>query len=212
MNPWIQTHTGVAFDLIEPTPDMINIGDIAHALSHLCRYTGHSAGFYSVAEHSIEVAKLALEMRNPNSAQVDLAAVATDMFGARFGEVARRAMQDMALPLARWGLLHDAAEAYVGDVSAPLKSQLPAYKRIENRVALAVFSRFGLDHDRVPAAIKHLDLVMLMSEAKTMLGPAPRKWRIDAEPLPQWKPRYLNPAQAKAEFLAMYHELFEGES
>ena len=210
MNPWIQTHTGVAFDLIEPTVEMVNIGDIAHALSHLCRYTGHSAGFYSVAEHSIEVAKLALEMRDPDSAQVDLASVATDMFGAQFGAVARRALRQMALPLARWGLLHDAAEAYVGDVSAPLKSQLPAYNRIEKRVALTVFSRFGLELDRVPEAIKHMDLVMLMSEAKAMLGPAPMKWQVDAEPLRKWKPRYLTPAQAKAEFLSMFHELFGG--
>ena len=52
---WIQTHSGLAFDLLDPKPDQINIHDIANALSKLCRFTGHVKQFYSVAEHSIRV-------------------------------------------------------------------------------------------------------------------------------------------------------------
>lgn len=51
-NPWITTNSGIAFDLVEPTPEMFNIDDIAHALSQQCRYNGHTDRFYSVAEHS----------------------------------------------------------------------------------------------------------------------------------------------------------------
>src|SRR5690242_1952599 len=59
MSPWIQTYSGVAFDLLAPTPEMISIVDIAHSLSRLCRYTGHViSANYSVAEHSILVASL----------------------------------------------------------------------------------------------------------------------------------------------------------
>ena len=49
----IVTHSGIEFDLLEPLPSMIQIEDIAHALSKQCRYNGHCSRFYSVAEHSI---------------------------------------------------------------------------------------------------------------------------------------------------------------
>jgi hypothetical protein len=40
-------------DVFEPRPDMICIEDIAHALSNLCRFGGHTQDFYSVADHCI---------------------------------------------------------------------------------------------------------------------------------------------------------------
>lgn len=54
----IRTHSGIYFNVFEPTIEMIDIHDIAHALSNLCRFGGHTPFFYSVAQHSIEVAKL----------------------------------------------------------------------------------------------------------------------------------------------------------
>src|SRR5579872_2947230 len=86
--PWIQTASGLEFPLFEPRLDAINIEDIAHGLSMICRFTGQCARFYSVAEHSVHVSHL----------------------------VPR---EDAA-----WGLLHDAAEAYLGDVASPLKKHL----------------------------------------------------------------------------------------
>lgn len=47
----IETFTGVMFDLLNPTLDMIDIKDIAHAGSQLCRFTGHTKFFYSIAQH-----------------------------------------------------------------------------------------------------------------------------------------------------------------
>lgn len=52
---WIQTFTGEKFNPFNPGPDMINIWDIAHALSMKCRYTGHCKHFFSVAQHSVLV-------------------------------------------------------------------------------------------------------------------------------------------------------------
>jgi uncharacterized protein len=52
---WMQTRSGKAFDFINPDPASIDIFDIAHSLSNLCRFGGHSAYFYSVAEHSVHV-------------------------------------------------------------------------------------------------------------------------------------------------------------
>ncbi len=54
---WIQTYTGKKFDLLNPSPEMINIRDIAHALSQICRFGGHTQSFYSVAQHSLIVSE-----------------------------------------------------------------------------------------------------------------------------------------------------------
>lgn len=58
IEPWIQTISGIKFDLINPTEDMIDINDIAHALSMQCRWNGHCRYFYSLAEHSCHVSHL----------------------------------------------------------------------------------------------------------------------------------------------------------
>jgi hypothetical protein len=49
---WIQTKSGKKFDALEPKPEMVDILDMAHALSLICRYNGHVRTFYSVAQHS----------------------------------------------------------------------------------------------------------------------------------------------------------------
>lgn len=56
---WIQTFTGRQFWPLSPHVDDIVIEDIAHALSNKCRYGGHTRRFYSVAEHSVLVARRA---------------------------------------------------------------------------------------------------------------------------------------------------------
>jgi hypothetical protein len=55
---WMQTYTGGAWFFADPKPGDVNIIDIAHALSQLCRFGGHSRNFYSVAEHSVYVSLL----------------------------------------------------------------------------------------------------------------------------------------------------------
>jgi 5'-deoxynucleotidase YfbR-like HD superfamily hydrolase len=52
---WIQTYTGRAFHYDDFGPQDICIEDIAHALSMECRYGGHTAWHYSVAQHSVHV-------------------------------------------------------------------------------------------------------------------------------------------------------------
>lgn len=52
---WMQTFTGLCYYPADPRVEDINIVDIAHALSNLCRFGGHCNTFYSVAEHSILV-------------------------------------------------------------------------------------------------------------------------------------------------------------
>jgi hypothetical protein len=56
--PWIQTHLGIQFIVLEPRFENIHIEDIAHALSMNCRFNGHCKDFYSVAEHSVYVSSI----------------------------------------------------------------------------------------------------------------------------------------------------------
>lgn len=49
----IRTNSGIYMNIFEPTLDMIDINDIAHALSALPRFGGHLNKFYSVAQHSV---------------------------------------------------------------------------------------------------------------------------------------------------------------
>ena len=55
-HPYITTFTGAAFYYNNPGP--FKIRDIAHALSHLPRFLGHTKAFYSVAQHSVHVSEL----------------------------------------------------------------------------------------------------------------------------------------------------------
>jgi 5'-deoxynucleotidase YfbR-like HD superfamily hydrolase len=53
----IRTFKGHYFDVFDPNPEQIEIEDIAHSLSLLCRFAGHIRSFHSVAEHSIWVSR-----------------------------------------------------------------------------------------------------------------------------------------------------------
>lgn len=52
---WCQTFLGKKVYPLDPREDEIEIVDIAHALSMMCRYNGHCLRFYSVAEHCCHV-------------------------------------------------------------------------------------------------------------------------------------------------------------
>lgn len=57
LNPTLQTHTGKMVSITDTNVYQIDVEDIAHSLSMLCRYNGHTSNFYSVAEHSVLIAR-----------------------------------------------------------------------------------------------------------------------------------------------------------
>ncbi|KKM07785.1 hypothetical protein LCGC14_1730500, partial [marine sediment metagenome] len=107
------TYSGRKISILYPGVEDINIEDIAHALSLQCRYNGHCNKFYSVAEHSILAAR---------------------MFKARYGI---KFECDFI-----YTLMHDAAEAYVGDLISPVKSELLPFIIIETRFLNTIKDRF----------------------------------------------------------------------
>lgn len=81
------------------------------------------------------------------------------------------------------GLMHDAAEAYIGDMVKPLKMEMGRFQEVEVEVWRAIALAFDLPL-KIPPEVKHADLVMLATEARDLLGPKPAGWMPMPEPLP----------------------------
>lgn len=170
MEPVILTYSGVKFDILDPDPSDVKLIDIAHSLARLCRFTGHTAKFYSVAEHCVRMSHMVSE------------------------------------EYAMWALLHDATEAYVGDMSMPLKRQpcMAPYRRAEYRVWVAICKRFDINPIE-PVCVKNADREICKQEGHQLID---GWWRqppnVEFKPLECWSPRTANAA-----YIARYYELAE---
>lgn len=168
MNPTILTHSGISFNLVEPDGDLIEIKDIAHALSHICRFTGHTNRFYSVAEHCV------------------------------------RASNHVAPEHKLEALLHDATEAYLGDVSSPLKALLHEYRLIEFRLDCVIRERYGLPLKQSPE-VKQADLAMLAAERNWLMPETNEHWPLLDGVTPAASISYpLHPEHAYWAFMSCY--------
>lgn len=107
----ITTYSKKPFDPVTATAEEVQIRDIAHALSLMCRANGHFPHFYSVAQHCVNCVKEA-EARG-YSKRVQLGC-----------------------------LLHDASEAYLSDVTRPIKQLLPYYLEVEERLQDTIFDKW----------------------------------------------------------------------
>ena len=59
---WIRTYRGYEFNYENIENNNIDIHDIAHGLSNMCRFAGHTKYFYSVAQHSVACADKAYDI------------------------------------------------------------------------------------------------------------------------------------------------------
>ncbi|AVO51243.1 phosphohydrolase [Ectopseudomonas mendocina] len=208
---WILTNSARAFDLLNPRAENVLTTDIAHALSLVCRFNGHCAWHYSVAQHSLLVAYI-IE-KEGGTPEEQLA-----------------------------GLLHDAAEAYISDLTRPLKLLLieaarqrqiawiyfvgqvsaqshavsldaaatrilttaeregvslllDTYHQIEQRIWLAIAERFDLAPE-LPECVKHADMIALATEKRDLLPEHPAPWECleGYAPLPERIGKYQHEA------------------
>lgn len=108
-------------------------------------------------------------------------------------------------------LMHDAAEAYLGDIVTPLKALMqPIYKQLETRFETALEKRFGVVLHRQPFAetIRCFDRIMLVAEARAFWPNDTNDWggfgdvpevRVDFN--------FLTPNEARYRFLCWANEL-----
>ena len=106
---------------------------------------------------------------------------------------------------ALWGLLHDAGEAYLSDLVAPIKAKMPGYVALETNVMRAICLWAGLPEE-MPAEVNDIDLRLRVNEA-CELGLRPELWGGQkGSPLPAhvagWMPDY-----ARIAFLGRWKEL-----
>jgi hypothetical protein len=127
--------------------------------------------------------------------------VVADAVGARGGD------RDTVLH----ALLHDASEAYLGDLPHPVKhrSELGAlYRTIEEPLQAAILTRFGLSTS-APPLVKEVDRAALAAERALLMRPADDAWwpelagvaPLDVEIVP-WSPQ-----QSETEFLDRFEAL-----
>jgi len=107
----IMTCSHKMFDPLNPEVELIDIKDIAHSLSMLCRANGHFRSFYSVGMHCVNCAREAIA--RGYSRKVQLAC-----------------------------LLHDGSEAYLSDVTRPVKEEIPQYREIEDPLQDVIWQKF----------------------------------------------------------------------
>lgn len=87
---------------------------------------------------------------------------------------------------ALWGLLHDASEAYLGDIPRPIKYQpeFEQYRVIEEKVQTVIYTKYGLI-GKPPAIVKHFDNRMLITEANQFYKGTPlrKAWKDQGDSL-----------------------------
>lgn len=174
---FIETHTGRSFRPLAPVAADIDIRDIAHALSHQCRFSGHVIVHYSVAEHSVRVAELLERWGLPRWVQ---------LWGL-LHDASEAYLVDIPSPLK----------------STPI---FAGYREAELRLMVAVCERFKLSIIE-PDEVRKADAVLVATEARDLMPFNPPHWiGLVEAPLPDAiKPWHSY--SAKKEFLARFEEL-----
>ena len=171
---WIQAYpSNKKVHFLTPIPDEIDIDDIAHHLSNICRFNGGISKTYSVAEHSLHVSRLV----SPH--------------------------------LALAGLLHDASEAYIGDVVKQQKEHFGNYKYIENNLMEVIAAKFNLKCNFWKhSEIKKVDERLAFTEAKK-LGKDISQWPTKQIPYSDDVIQCFTPRIARSEFLSRFWSIYD---
>ncbi len=143
-NSWMLTASGIMVNFLDPQTHNFILKDITNHTSKICRFTGATSDFYSVAQHSVFVGLLIQQ--------------GLDKEGA---DKAKAEYWDQILA----GLLHDAEEAYTHDLSSPLKCCIRGrYNWIATGIRRKIFERYGVDWGYYNEIVKAADNVAIEVE------------------------------------------------
>lgn len=188
MRSAVQTYSGALVDLHAPKSETIRLEDIAHHLSLQCRFNGATRQFYSVAQHSVhvlEIVRLIPMLERNNGVSLDLGLIALQPHASR---------EELT-----WALLHDAGEAFVGDVVSPVRAMLHgAHHEVERRILDRIMTDLGMGLE-MPELVRVADELALASEARDLLVGGPTWPTRPCAWIPTVKP--WSPKKARRRFL-----------
>ena len=172
----IMTCSHKMFDPLKPDVSLIDIADIAHSLSMLCRANGHFKSFYSVGMHCINCANEA--KARGYSRKVQLAC-----------------------------LLHDGSEAYLSDVTRPVKQELPQYKQIEDPLQAVIWNKFLGEPltEEEERLVFLIDDDILENEFPALMGAKLKETVPELAAKAQFE--FENFQKTQQEFLALFYQL-----
>jgi len=161
---WIYTYTGKHYHVINPSIDEVDAVDISHALSMLCRWTGHCRAFYSVGQHCVYVSDW-LAYHN-YSKSVQYAGLLHDSPGAYIADLNRP-------------LKHSPG--------------LAGYNDIEHKNMMVIAAALGCQYPFNYEAIKIADAQVAVAEFKTLFpGATMEGWDVAWQRMPSL-PFDINP-------------------
>ena len=185
---WFTTSSGQQFFPWRPEPAKISLADVAHTLSQINRWGGHTRKPYSVAQHSVLVAGFLLtEGASRETARAGLLHDSTEAYMG-------------------------------GDIVSPIKRNVAALMDLESGIADAITTRFGLLRGALEQPlIKRADLIVLAWEYRELMPlttmdttgkaivPEPMYSMMPFAPLDKIEPWYA--AEAANAFKRMAHNL-----
>lgn len=186
----ITTISGKRFYLADPQPEAMNMEDIIFSLSRICRYGGHihpryADEIYSVLQHCVYVLWIMRKLY-PNNPHAYL-----------------------------WALLHDATEAWYGDIVSPLKRLFPEYRALEDRASVGVREAFCIPFTPAIESMVHtadqicwrIECVHVSANPDALLEgePATPFTMLDIDP----DFRIWTPTEARARFRAELARIYD---
>lgn len=188
----IVTSTGGEIDPLNPNPDDIHIENIARGLSRICRFTGQlkpEREIYTVAQHCIIATRWAM---------LDTEYV-YPFYDKPNGYKAI--------------LLHDASEAFLSDLSSPVKHRCRDYLIFENALQNRIFHKF-IGVGAWSNVYHKYDKLAFWLEVQHVM-PVSKKWARWYSAIPETVPVEVEnivketwmPYRAYQEFMRLWNEL-----
>lgn len=182
MKTAITIRGGRIFDLLCPPPAGLDITDIAETLSRTPRFVARTRTRGGVWPYSVAQHSVLVH---------DL------LWGANEDPMTCYA-----------GLLHDAHEAYMGDVSTPMKNAVPEIRAFEAGLQHHVLLALGVPWP-LPQAVHDADATAFRYEAGLLMDGTPDSWRHRPNALPPGAPTpawNMAPTEAESAFLATFND------